>query len=75
MSNKEMCIALINDIDEDKLANVAVMLQSVKDMLDESLDDAYCLTLYEDYLNDSDPNKHETTSLRDLAKELQIELS
>ena len=74
MSNRDLCITLINDIEEEKLANVAIMLQSIKDMLDESFDDAYCTRLYEDYLNDPNPEKHETISLKDYAKELGVAL-
>ena len=74
MSNRDLCITLINDIEEEKLANVAVMLQSVKDMIDESIDDVYCARLYEDYLNDPDPKKHESISLNDYAKELGVVL-
>lgn len=74
MSNRDLCITLINQIDEEKLANVAIMLQSIKDMLDESQDDTYCLKLYEDYLNDPDPEKQNAISLEDYAKELEITL-
>jgi len=74
MSNRELCIAIINEIEEDKLANVATMLQNIRDMLDESLDDAYCLKLYEDYLQDPDPSKSESILLENLAKELGVEL-
>lgn len=75
MSSREMCISIINDIDEGYLANVAAMLQNIKAMLDERLDDAYCAGLYAEYLNDPDPEKHETISLQDYAKELGIPLS
>ena len=75
MSNKELCISIIENLDEDHLAKVAVMLQSVKDMLDEALDDAFCLRLYNDYLYDTDPEKQDTVSLHDYAKELGIALT
>jgi len=74
MSNRELCITLINDIGEEKLANVAVMLQSIKDMIDESVNEFYCTRLYEDYLNDPDSKKHESISLNDYAKELGVVL-
>jgi len=41
---------------------------------DESSDDVYCSKLYEDYLNDPDPEKKEAISLQDYAKELGIVL-
>jgi hypothetical protein len=74
MSNRDLCITLINGIEEEKLANVAVMLQSIKNMIDESIDDVYCARLYEDYLNDPDPQKHKSISLEDYAKELGVAL-
>ena len=70
MSNRELCISIINDLEEEQLSNIAVMLQSVKNMLDEALDDAYCLKLYNDYLNDPDPEKKKTVSLQDFTEEL-----
>ena len=75
MSNKELCISIINDMEEEQLAKVAIMLQSVKNLLDEAIDDAYCVKLYNDYLNDPDPGKNEAISLQDYAKELGIALT
>ena len=75
MSNRELCISLINDIEEDRLVSVAAVLQNIKDIIDESLDDAYCLQLYQSYLDDPDPNKSDGTLLEDFARELGVELT
>jgi len=40
----------------------------------DALDDAYCLKLYDDYLNDPDPSKHESILIEDFAKELGVKL-
>ena len=75
MSNRELCISLINDIEEDRLVSVAAVLQNIKDIIDESLDDAYCLQLYQSYLDDLDPNKNDGILLEDFARELGVELT
>lgn len=41
---------------------------------DEIEDDLYCQKLYEDYLNDPDPDKHETITIEELAARENIEL-
>ena len=63
MSNKELCIRLINEIDDSHLADVANLLQCIKNILEESTDERYCQELHEDYLKDTTPDKHETISL------------
>lgn len=35
---------------------------------DEEADNAYCEQLYQDYVNDPDPDKHQTISLEELCK-------
>ena len=78
MSNKELCISIINEInelDDEDLSGIAIMLEAIKKMLDEITDDAFCLKMYEDYLNDDSPDKHEAISLEDYADELGITLA
>ena len=41
---------------------------------DELEDDFYCERLVEDYLNNTDPEKHESITLEELAKREGIEL-
>ena len=74
MSNKELCISIINDLDEDQLSGVTVILKDIKKMLDDLAENAYCLKLYNEYLTDDSPDKHETITLEDYAKELGITL-
>ena len=45
---------------------------SVTELLD---DDIFCQKLYDDYLNNTDPDKDETVSLNKLAAELGIEVA
>ena len=74
MSNKELCIKLIDSFEEDQLKSVFILLQGAKNLASNSSDDEYCLQLLEDYENDTDPTKGELTSMSDFAKELGIEL-
>jgi len=75
MSNRELCINIINEIDEERLSDVVILLKNIRDALDESLDDAYCLKLYEEYLDDPDPSKTEDVLLEDFAEQLEIDLT
>ena len=74
MSNRELCLELINGFEEEQLKNIVVLLRSVKNLISESDDELYCLQLLEDYENDPDPNKEEAVSIEDFAKELGIDL-
>lgn len=74
MSNKEICINLINSFEEYQLNNIIVLLQSAKTLADESSDEAFCLKLLEDYENDPDPSNKETVSLEVFSKEMGITL-
>ena len=38
MSNREKCVALLNDFSEDQLINVAAMLQAMKQAIEDALD-------------------------------------
>jgi hypothetical protein len=75
MSNKDLCISIIDILTEDQLANVAVMLKSVKHLLDEAADDAYCLNLYNEYLHDPDPEKHDSLLLESFAEGIGVSLT
>jgi len=74
MSNRERCISILDSLAEEQLASVAVMLQSIRKLLDEAADDAYCQKLYLDYLNDTDPEVDNDISLHEYANELGIDL-
>lgn len=72
MSNREKCIAIINSFSEAQLANIAAMLQAAHNAVSEAADDAFCASLYEDYL--ADPDRGESVSLEDAAAALGVEL-
>ena len=73
MSNREIAIDLINNLPEYKLAYIITFLKGVT-YDDDIEDDIYCRKLVDEYLNDKSPDKHETVSVEDLAKELDIAL-
>lgn len=75
MSNREKCISILSSIDDDLLDNVVIMLQGVKNLVNETLDDSYCLKLYNEYLDDPDIEKKDTVPIDDFASELGIDLS
>jgi hypothetical protein len=74
MTNKDLCIEIINGFGEEQLKNVVMMLQSIKNIAAEAADDAFCLQLAEDYENDTDFDKSELISIQDFSRELGIEL-
>ena len=72
MSNKEMCIKLLDSVPEYKIGYVLAYIQGIT--ADEAEDDAYCAGLYQSYLNDADPHKHDTITLEALAADLGVQL-
>lgn len=75
MSTKEQIYNIIDSFSDEQLTQVYTMILSVKKMLDnEAADDMFCRKLYNDYLNDTDPDKDETVPLNKLADELGIVL-
>lgn len=69
MSNKEMALNLLNSFDESQLANIVTMLKIAKSIADEAADDAFCEKMYQNYLNNPDPHKHDTVSFDEALKE------
>lgn len=55
MSEKEMCVHLLNAVPAYKIGYVLAFLQGLT--ADEAADDAFCEQLYQNYLNDPDPDK------------------
>jgi hypothetical protein len=74
MSNREKCIAILDGLTDTQLESIAAILQAAKDAIIEAEDNAFCAKLYQDYLNDPDPRKHDTVAIEDLAKELGVTL-
>lgn len=69
MSNKEVCINLLNSIDESQLENVAAMLKSFIRAIEEAADDHFCMKLIEAHERDNDPQNHETISFETAIRE------
>ncbi len=75
MSTKEKIYSIIDSFSDEQLPQIYTMIVSVKNMLeDEVADDLFCQKLYEEYLNDTDPDKDEYISLEQAANELGIVL-
>ena len=71
MSNRELCAQLLNTVPDDKIGYVLAYLQGIT--ADEAEDDAFCEKMYQDYLNDPDPEKSKGYSLADCKKEWGIQ--
>lgn len=61
-----------NSVPEYKMGYVLAYLQGLT--ADEEADNAYCEQLYQDYLNNPDPDKHQTISLEELCEREGVEL-
>lgn len=72
MSTKEMIYQLINDFSEEQLKDLLTMLQSLKSIVTDAEDEAYCVKLYDEYENDISPDKNDSMSIEDFASELGI---
>lgn len=68
MSNKEMCINLINRLPENELKPVVAILE----MIDDLLDDAFCQRLMDEY--DNSDERGDGMDIDSFAAELGIEL-
>ena len=73
MSEKELAKQSIDQLPEYKISNLLLFLKGIQ-FDDELEDDFYCERLVEDYLNNTDPEKHESITLEELAKREGIEL-
>ena len=71
MSNRELCAQLLNTVPDYKIGYVLAYLQGIT--ADEAEDDAFCEKMYQDYLNDPDPEKSKGCSLADCKKEWGIQ--
>ena len=70
MSNREMCAQLLNAVPENKIGYVLAYLQGLT--ADEAEDDAFCERMYQNYLNDPDPEKDKRYTLEECKKEWGI---
>lgn len=65
MSNRELCIKLLDNVPDYKIGYVLAYIQGLT--ADEEADDAFCKGLIEEYEND--PEKDVSYSLEDCKKE------
>lgn len=72
MSNRELCINIIDSFTEAQLVNIAAILQAARAAITDASDDAFCQSLYEEYL--SDPDRGESISLENAAAQLGVAL-
>lgn len=73
MSEREQAKQIIDQLPEYKISGLLLFLQGMK-FDDEMEDDLYCQRLYQEYLNDPDPEKHQTISLEELCRQEGIAL-
>ncbi|MDO4439223.1 MAG: hypothetical protein Q4B86_07265 [Eubacteriales bacterium] len=73
MSEREQAKQIIDKLPDYKIGNILLFLQGIA-FDDEIEDDLYCEKLYQDYLNDPDPEKDESITLDELLKREGIEL-
>ncbi len=73
MSEREQAKQIIDRLPEYKIPNLLLFLQGMQ-FDDDIEDDLYCQKLYEDYLNNPDPGKHETITIEELAAREGIDL-
>lgn len=71
MSEREMCIKLLDSVPEYKIGYVLAYIQGLT-VADEAEDDAFCEQLYRQY--EADPDKGETMTEAELCRELGISL-
>ena len=67
MSNKEMCIKLLDSVPEYKLGYVLAYIQGIT--ADEEADDLFCQRMLENYENEPDPEKGRTFTLEECKRE------
>lgn len=72
MSDREKVIQLLDKVPDYKIGYVLAYVQGIT--ADEEADDKYCESLLQDYLNDTDPNKHDSISIEEFAKQEGITL-
>ncbi len=72
MSNRDKCIAILDSFNDTQLADIAAMLQAAKNAIDDALDDAFCISLYQRYLKD--PDKGQGIPIEEAAAILGVDL-
>lgn len=65
MSNRELCVQLLNNVPDYKIGYVLAYIQGIT--ADEEADDAFCQRMMENYEND--PDKDQEYSLDECKRE------
>ncbi len=73
MSEREQAKQIIDRLPEYKIGNLLLFLKGMQ-FDDDIEDDLFCQKMYEDYLNDPDPEKNETITIEELAAREGIDL-
>lgn len=73
MSEREQAKQIIDRLPEYKIPSLLLFLQGIQ-FDDDIEDDLFCQKMYKDYLNDPDPEKHETITIEELAAREGIDL-
>lgn len=73
MSSKDKVKAIIDKLPDAKVDYLLILLQGME--IGEDIDDdLFCEKLYQEYLADTDPEKHSTIPIEELAKDLGVTL-
>ena len=71
MSNRELCVKLLDNVPEYKIGYVLAYIQGIT--ADEEADDAFCERMIENYENDPDPEKDEEYTLEECKREWVVD--
>ena len=71
MSNRELCVKLLDNVPEYKIGYVLAYIQGIT--ADEEADDAFCERTIENYENDPDPEKDEEYTLEECKREWGVD--
>ena len=73
MSEREQAKQIIDQLPEYKIGSLLLFLKGIQ-FDDDIEDDLFCERMVEDYLNNPDPEKHETITIEELAAREGIDL-
>ena len=64
MSNRDQAISLIDKVPDYKMGYAVAFLQGL--VVDEEADELFCQNMVQDYINDPDPNKHDSITMEEI---------
>ena len=73
MSNREEAKQIIDKLPEYKIEKILLFLKGIE-FDDEMEDDIFCENMAQKYLNDDSPDKHDTITIEEFAKQEDIVL-